>query len=219
MSLITKNILFMLGMTAFLVIAGCATTSTPTTPTKPTPTSPQTDCPADLKSKPETPVMDCYVAEPKLYGHYKGICQNGKAHGQGKAIGKDVYQGQFVNGLPHGQGVYMWGDGKCFTGQFKQGVPQIPHVGCEVAEPRLRGTYTGECRGGKANSRGKAVGIDTYQGEFLDGVLNGQGTYVWPNGDRYIGQFKRGEAHGRGVMRYVDGEEETGLWQNGELVK
>jgi len=219
MSLITKNILFMLGMTAFLVIAGCATTSTPTTPTKPTPTSPQTDCPADLKSKPETPVMDCYVAEPKLYGHYKGICQNDKAHGQGKAIGKDVYQGQFVNGLPHGQGVYMWGDGKCFTGQFKQGVPQIPHVGCKVADPRLLGTYSGACQGGKAHGRGKAVGIDTYQGEFLNGVLNGQGTYVWPNEDRYIGQFKRGEAHGRGVMRYADGVEETGLWQNGELVK
>ncbi len=219
MSLITKNIVFMLGMMVFLAIAGCATTSTPTTPM--IPQTPQTDCPADLalKIEPQSPLMNCDVAAPKLYGYYKGYCQNGKAHGQGKAIGKDAYEGQFINGSPHGQGVYMWGDGKCFTGQFKQGVPQIPHVGCEVADPRLRGTYSGECRGGKASNRGKAVGIDTYQGEFLDGVLNGQGTYVWPNGDRYIGQFKQGEADGRGVMRYADGEEESGLWQNGELVK
>jgi hypothetical protein len=220
MSLINKNIFFMLGMTFFFTMPGCATTSPSTSPTNPTmPMTPQGECPAEIKMAPQAPPINCAVADPKLHGYYNGDCQNGKAQGQGKAIGKNVYQGQFVNGLPHGQGVYMWGDGKCFTGQFKQGEPQIAHLGCEVADPRLRGTYSGACQGGKAHGRGKAVGIDTYQGEFFNGLLNGQGTYVWPNGDRYIGQFKQGQADGRGVMRYADGEEERGVWQNGEKIE
>ncbi len=88
-------------------------------------------------------------------------------------------------------------------------MPQIPHVGCYVADPRLRGTYSGECRGGKAYGYGTASGIDTYKGDFIDGVLNGSGTYVWHNGDRYIGQFRDGKPHGRGVMMPVNGEEEV----------
>jgi hypothetical protein len=161
-------------------------------------------------TRPTTPQLDCEVdvAVSKLYGHYKGECKGGKAHGHGEAIGKDRYQGEFVNGYPHGPGTYIWGDGERFVGRFVKGEPQIPHNGCYVADPRLRGKYNGKCRGGKAYGRGKAVGIDTYDGEFIDGVLNGQGTYVWRNGDRYIGQFREGKPYGRGVMKYAGGGEE-----------
>ncbi len=167
---------------------------------------------------PITPQQTCSVADPKLQGHYQGDCQNGKAQGLGKAIGKDMYEGEFVQGLPHGKGTYTWADGERFVGSFDKGIPQIPHSGCYVADPRLRGRYQGACQNNKAHGRGKATGIDTYEGEFNNGLTEGQGTYVWSNGDRYIGQFKAGQANGRGVMKYVDGKEEAGLWQNNELV-
>jgi len=193
MLLISKRILFILGTMAFLAMLGCTTTEPSLSP-------------EPLKM---TPQMDCQVVHTKLYGHYVGDCQNGKAHGQGQAVGKDKYEGTFANGMPYGQGTYTWRDKESFVGQFINGIPQIPHTGCDVVEPRLRGTYSGECRNNKAYGRGLAKGIDTYKGNFIKGVTNGEGTYIWPNGDRYIGQFKNGEPYGRGVMKYADGVEEA----------
>lgn len=92
----------------------------------------------------------------------------------------------------------------------------VPHTGCYVADSRLRGTYTGECKDGKAHGRGKSVGKDFYEGQFFQGVAHGQGTYIWSDGDRYIGQFQNGQAHGRGVLR-MGGEEYRGVWKDNEL--
>ncbi|MDM8564143.1 hypothetical protein QUF74_00645 [Candidatus Halobeggiatoa sp. HSG11] len=164
------------------------------------------------------PHKNCHVADFKLRGYYNGDCQNAKAHGKGIAIGKDKYEGQFVNGYAHGQGTYSWGDEANFKGQFINGVPQVPHVGCYIADPRLRGKYSGECRSGKAYGHGKAIGIDVYEGAFLNGVLDGNGTYIWYNKDRYIGQFKNGKAHGRGVMKFIDGTEKAGEWINNQPI-
>ncbi len=196
-----KKLLYLLTVMAFLAMTGCAQVPT-TTPT------PVSQC-FNSKKVPRIPKQACAVTPPKLRGHYEGSCKNGKAHGRGLAIGKHIYEGNFVNGLPHGQGTFTWVDKKCFTGQFKKGVAQVPHVGCYVVDVRLRGSYNGECRKGKAYGRGKAVGIDTYQGGFINGVKNGRGTYVWANGDRYIGQFKGGKEYGRGMMIYADGTREN----------
>lgn len=188
MQLINKNILYA-SIVACITMNAC----TKTVPEKPTNIirTPQTDCKVSLKN---------------LYGHYKGECKNGKAHGKGEAIGEDKYKGQFANGLPHGQGTYTWVDEASYTGEFKNG--KIKHVGCDVVDMRLRGNYKGECSNGKANGKGKAVGIDTFQGGFANGMPNGQGTYIWHNKDRYIGKFQEGKPIGRGVMKYADGTTE-----------
>ncbi|MDM8558281.1 hypothetical protein [Candidatus Parabeggiatoa sp. HSG14] len=189
-----KKLLYLLGTIVFSTSAGCAT---------PLP----------------TPNQACYVEAPNLRGHYEGECLNGNAHGQGKAVGKDMYEGEFVNGILNGKGLYMWMDKAYFAGRFKNGIPQVPHVGCYVDDPRLRGNYSGECRNSKAYGRGKAKGIDLYEGEFINGIINGQGTYVWPNGDRYVGQFEKGKASGRGTMKSTDGFEKSGFWRNGKFVE
>ncbi|EDN68978.1 MORN repeat protein [Beggiatoa sp. PS] len=195
MLLIINKIFYVLGIITVLTLNSCATPAPEPVPPQPTPST--------------KPKMDCQVVVPELYGHYEGECQNGKAHGRGKAVGLDMYEGQFANGYPHGNGVYNWADEARFEGQFQKGIPQIPHTGCYVADPRLRGTYNGECRSGKASGRGKTRGIDAYEGEFIDGITNGTGTYVWHNGDRYLGKFQNGRPYGRGVVKYVDGYEEV----------
>lgn len=59
---------------------------------------------------------------PKLSGTYIGDCKNGLAHGNGKAIGIDSYEGKFKKGLPDGKGTYTWKNGDVYTGDWKKGV-------------------------------------------------------------------------------------------------
>jgi len=64
---------------------------------------------------------DCIVKLESLSGQYHGNCKNGLANGYGVAIGQDTYKGQFKNGVPHGQGTYIWANGNKYEGKWKQG--------------------------------------------------------------------------------------------------
>jgi MORN repeat len=73
---------------------------------------------------------------------------------------------------------------------------------CAVETASLKGIYTGDCKKGKANGKGKAVGTDTYEGDFKAGLPEGNGTYVWKNGNRFTGEFVSGLKDGKGIMLY-----------------
>ena len=191
MSLIYKNIRYLLGVIAFLAIVSCVNS--------PDKKSNHVD---DTSQNSDTYQVCDTVVPPELYGSYEGDCQ------KGTAIGKDTYEGEFANGYPHGKGTYTWSDGAQFTGPFNNGVPQITHTGCEVTIPRLRGRYDGQCQNNQAHGRGKAKGIDSYDGPFINGAPDGKGTYTWHNGDSYTGRFKNGEPDGCGQMVSEEGREE-----------
>lgn len=95
----------------------------------------------------------------------------------------------------------------------------VPHQGCYVADPYVNGVYTGECKNGVAEGKGKAVGRDAYEGDFKNGQFDGEGVYVWEDGDRYVGRFSKGKFDGNGVMIYTNGERIETIWENGNRVK
>lgn len=64
---------------------------------------------------------DCKVLVPELQGTYTGKCKKGLAQGQGKAVGKDTYEGSFKKGYPHGNGTYNWSTGQTYVGRWKMG--------------------------------------------------------------------------------------------------
>ena len=66
----------------------------------------------------------CRVKTDDLAGHYVGDCLKGKAHGQGKAIGRDTYEGAFEKGYPQGKGTYTWMNGDYYEGYFEKGERQ-----------------------------------------------------------------------------------------------
>ena len=68
--------------------------------------------------------QDCAVALASLKGTYTGSCKSGKANGQGKAVGQDVYEGHFKSGLPDGNGIYTWSNGDSYEGSFEKGIKQ-----------------------------------------------------------------------------------------------
>jgi hypothetical protein len=71
---------------------------------------------------------------------------------------------------------------------------------CEVEKETLKGTYTGDCKKGKAHGNGKSVGVDTYEGDFKSGLPDGQGTYTWSNKNTFTGKFSKGLREGKGSM-------------------
>lgn len=72
---------------------------------------------------------------------------------------------------------------------------------CKVLDTRLNKKYEGNCKKGKAHGEGKAWGdIDTYEGSFKSGKLNGYGVYTWGDGSVYKGNFKKGKMEGEGIL-------------------
>jgi hypothetical protein len=63
----------------------------------------------------------CIVSLDSIKGSYEGGCSNGKANGEGTAIGIDSYVGTFKNGLPDGKGKYTWKNGDYYYGDWKKG--------------------------------------------------------------------------------------------------
>jgi hypothetical protein len=55
-----------------------------------------------------------------------------------------------------------------------------------------------------------------YVGEIENGVPNGQGTVISPDGRNYVGKFKDGERNGQGTITQPDGKKYVGEWKNGK---
>ena len=88
---------------------------------------------------------------------------------------------------------------------------------CKVLKPGIDSAYHGKCKKGLAHGKGKADGIDSYLGKFVDGLPDGKGTYTWANGDQYIGQWDQGRKNGEGTLTLKLNEKDSivsGLWKD-----
>ena len=54
----------------------------------------------------------------------------------------------------------------------------------------------------------------SYEGEWVDGKINGQGTLWYADGDQYQGEWRDGKMHGRGLYTFPNGNKYDGDWQN-----
>ncbi|MEG4277128.1 TonB family protein [Microcoleus sp. MON1_C1] len=127
---------------------------------------------------------------------YEGQFLNGKPHGQGIYTFKEEgrYQGEFADGEFNGQGVREFANGKRYEGSFTNG------------SPSGRGAFTfsngtrceGDIKEGKVNGKGvcQYANKNRYEGELLNNVPHGQGIYTFAEGGRYEGQFREGQFHG-----------------------
>ncbi|MES2372446.1 MAG: hypothetical protein V4557_07695 [Bacteroidota bacterium] len=87
---------------------------------------------------------------------------------------------------------------------------------CKVLINALSLKYEGECKGNKADGKGKAVGQDSYEGQFKAGYPDGEGIYTWKEGDFYDGSWKKGLREGQGSMHFKkDGKDSVvaGFWK------
>ena len=59
-------------------------------------------------------------------------------------------------------------------------------------------------------------GNQGYKGEMVNGVREGKGTYLFPNGDKYEGFWKNNKMEGKGVYSFKDGDKYDGDWVAGK---
>ena len=68
-------------------------------------------------------------------------------------------------------------------------------------------TYRGAMRGASLHGKGEYVSkAFKYDGEFSEGLKQGEGIYIWENGDRYQGRFASDRPDGRGKYQFANGD-------------
>jgi len=79
--------------------------------------------------------------------------------------------------------------------------------------------YRGAMRGASLQGHGEYISKSfRYEGEFSDGLKQGEGTYVWENGDRYTGHFSADRPDGHGRYQFANGDTYEGDVQLGVIV-
>jgi hypothetical protein len=145
--------------------------------------------------------------------HFDGSVVQGKRQGRGTETfrnGKE-YSGQYKNDLPDGHGTLKEGD-RLYRGQFKQGKRQF--YGVQVWPHRL---YDGEWKDNAMHGRGKLAWTNgaCYSGHFANGRFHGQGCYTDGKGNRFVGNWVRGYKQGEGKEYDTRGNVFTGGFHKG----
>ena len=99
-----------------------------------------------------------------------------------------LYDGQWLQDQPHGQGMLTYADGGQYWGRF--------HLGKRQGEGLMKFTNG-----------------DEYEGEWLHDQPHGQGVMRYADGARHEGQFKQGQPSGQGRRTYPDGTYYDGQWR------
>jgi len=143
------------------------------------------------------------VAEEKTVHYadgsmYEGQVVNGLRHGTGVyKSGSEQYQGQWQEDKQHGVGRQSWSDGRSYEGQFNQG--RFAGIGKMVWQTQK--------------------GVMTYEGEYVEDLKHGTGKFSWPDGRTYDGEWLRGKRHGRGAYTTVKGEYKIGHWSEDRFLR
>jgi len=150
-----------------------------------------------------------------------------QGHGIMKFKSGDIYDGEWKDGLMHGQGCFVYG--KIFADdseeeeESKETITSM-FMGQFVEGKRKQGTltyengdvYTGEFTEDGLRETGeiKFMNGDEFAGLFEDGAIK-CGIMTFKSGDVYSGEFKDSMFDGSGKMIYANGDEFSGEFKAG----
>jgi hypothetical protein len=136
-----------------------------------------------------------------------------KGKGTKKTLDGKVYNGEFANNKKEGKGTEECED-FLYEGNFSRDL--FNGVG-KIVYKKKNETYEGEFLDGVINGNGTYNWADkqTYTGDWVMGKMHGTGTYKWPNGGEYSGSYENNIKHGNGVWKFTDGKIFEGPISNG----
>lgn len=125
---------------------------------------------------------------------YIGDFRNSLREGWGSCVFADgsKYEGSWINDRPDGAGIKTFADGKILKGYWKRGNFDREDANLSFDQNYASGQYKSDCISGDC--------------------INGNGVFLYPNGDIYVGDFKQGKRHGVGVCYYANRSEYRGVW-------
>ena len=156
---------------------------------------------------------------------YEGEFLEGKRSGKGKytwASG-DSYEGVWLNDFCEGDGKYSFENGFVSAGTFKENrlfegessfVNEYGEYNATIVEgitKKIIVTLTdgttiegeGDINGNICKAKIVYPNGDTYDGEILNGMKHGKGTYKWSKGASYDGAWKNDVMSGKGTFLYT----------------
>jgi hypothetical protein len=143
----------------------------------------------------------------KLGGRYEGAFMDGKRSGIGTYFAPDGsrFMGVWLDNMPHGHGRQIkagdtvdgvWQKGSLLT-RFDRPDPNFTLTEAYLIEPHLQ----------------KPVEKDPHC--LAGNCFDGNGEYLFDDGDRYVGSFREGKMHGIGIMYYGNGDRYEGDYEFG----
>ncbi len=157
---------------------------------------------------------------------YEGEMLNNLPHGQGIYYYQDNtadkgnrYQGHFNQGIREGKGAYYWSNGDRYVGDFKNN--QFEGTGTKTFNGGSK--YVGEWKNNVIEGQGTMIYAaegDRYEGQWKNDNRHGNGTYSYGDGTRYVGGYQSGKKNGYGTLYKADGSiDKQGIWKDGNLVQ
>ena len=149
-------------------------------------------------------------------GSYVGNFANGEFDGYGRLEvpisfnAKEVYVGNFEQGLRSGRGTHWNGEGNLYIGQWKNN------------KRNGQGSYFFKLPEWRENQHTEfwlRENTENYTGDFVDDHFQGEGTYRWPDGQKSVGSFFANEKHGLGTFYYQTGTPRQQFWQYGDFIR
>ncbi len=143
---------------------------------------------------------------------YDGGWLNDMRSGDGRLLSTDgayTYLGPFVNDKRTGQGIANFGDGRVFRGAFVNDKQVGPGELTFKDGRKVTGDFNDHRPHGHAVETG---GVATFDGQWVDGMLQGKAVVVYATGERFDGLYARGQRNGLGVETRKDGSKEECQW-------
>lgn len=155
---------------------------------------------------------------------YEGDWMYGEMHGDGifEKDGEYVYEGNFSHGVKEGYGaIYYLSDedgyevGDHIEGEFQDNAPN----GYGTLYYANGSKYEGDFLDGLFNGKGVYTSPwFCYEGEFEDGLFDGHGKIDFYDGRIFEGAFSNNCMNGEGILHLPDGATITGHWMNDRRV-
>jgi tetratricopeptide (TPR) repeat protein len=162
---------------------------------------------------------DCYNGfgiRKYTYSRYEGNWKDGKENGKGKMMYSDgrKYDGEWKDGKQNGKGIMLYSDGRKYDGEWKDGYQYGKGVSYFSDGSIEKNGYWND--DGFSGYGTRVYDNGKYVGNFVNSLMEGEGTFYWNDGDKYEGGWVGGERTGQGTLYWNDGTKHEGAWVGGK---